>query len=94
MPDHYGTRPRFGPVKVTIVQPKLRVPNAGVFATGSYSTDTVLPNIDLPAYRADSKEEFAVDVAYAAFRAGVAVATGGIGAAARTTLGLVSSLLG
>ena len=87
-------RPRFGPVKVTIVQPIPRVPNAGVFATGSYSTDTILPNIDFPAYRADSKEEFYLDVAYAAFRVGAAISSGGVSAAARTTLGLVSSLIG
>lgn len=46
-----------------------------------------------PAYRADTKEEFAIDFAVGIAKVGYAVSTGGLGAGVNTTLGYVWSLL-
>lgn len=46
-----------------------------------------------PAYRADTKEEFAIDYAVGIAKVGYSVSTGGLGAGVNTTLGYVWSLL-
>lgn len=46
-----------------------------------------------PVYRAESKQEFAIDVAVGIAKVGAAAVTGGTSAAVRTTLGYVTSLL-
>lgn len=46
-----------------------------------------------PAYRADTKEEYAVDLGIGLAKVGYAISTGGLSAAASTTLGYVTSLL-
>lgn len=46
-----------------------------------------------PAYRAETKEEYAVDLAIGLAKVGYAISTGGIGPAVKTTLGYTWSLL-
>ena len=46
----------------------------------------------LPAYRADSKEEFGIDLAMGIVKVGYALSTGGLSAAVNTTLGYTFSL--
>jgi len=46
-----------------------------------------------PVYRAETKEEFAIDIAVGIAKVGFATATGGTSAVVRTTLGYVTSLL-
>lgn len=46
-----------------------------------------------PVYRADTKEEFAYDIAIGIGKITAAAATGGTAAVIRTTLGYVTSLL-
>ena len=51
------------------------------------------PLINLPAYRAETKEEYAVDLAVGIVKVGYTVSTGGVVPAAKTALGYVTSLL-
>ena len=51
------------------------------------------PLIDLPAYRAETKEEYAIDLAVGIAKIGYAVSTGGFAAGVNTTLGYTWSLL-
>ena len=46
-----------------------------------------------PAYRAETKEEYAVDLAIGLAKVGTAISTGGVSAFVRTTLGYTWSLL-
>lgn len=46
-----------------------------------------------PAYRAETKEEFAIDFATGLAKVGYSVSTGGLGAGVTTTLGYTWSLL-
>jgi hypothetical protein len=46
-----------------------------------------------PAYRAETKEEYAIDLAIGLAKVGYAISTGGIGPAVNTTLGYTWSLL-
>jgi len=48
---------------------------------------------NFPVYRAESKEDFAIDVAVGIAKVGFAAATGGTTAVVRTTLGYVTSLV-
>lgn len=66
-----------------------------MFRERSYSTPT--SKFDLPiefkVYRAESKEEFAVDYAYGMFKVGIAYSTGGLYGASKVAFGYTSSLL-
>ena len=46
-----------------------------------------------PAYRADTKEQFAIDLAVGIVKVGYSISTGGVGPAINTTLGYTWSLL-
>lgn len=46
-----------------------------------------------PAYRADTKEEYFIDLGIGIVKVGYAVSTGGLGAGVNTTLGYTWSLL-
>ena len=46
-----------------------------------------------PAYRAETKEEYAIDLAIGLAKVGYAISTGGTGAFVNTTLGYTWSLL-
>lgn len=46
-----------------------------------------------PAYRAETKEEYVMDLGLGLVKLGHAVATGGVGSAVQTTLGYTWSLL-
>ena len=48
---------------------------------------------NFPVYRAETKEEFVIDVAVGIAKVGFTAATGGTTAAVRTTLGYVTGLL-
>tara|TARA_Y100000114_G_scaffold6788_1_gene5442 strand:- start:327 stop:599 length:273 start_codon:yes stop_codon:yes gene_type:complete len=51
------------------------------------------PMIDL-AYRADTKEQAAMEIGYGVFKVGIAISTGGIAPALTTALGYTTSLIG
>ena len=48
---------------------------------------------DLPVYRAETKEQYAIDLGVGLIKVGYAVSTGGLGMAGKTTAGYVWSLL-
>ena len=63
------------------------------FATGSYSSYSLdLNPFDL-AYRADTKEEYYVDLATGLIEIGLAFVSGGTGRLFRTTYGVVKELV-
>lgn len=49
--------------------------------------------INLPVYRAETKEEYGVDLAIGIVKVGYTISTGGVVPAAKTALGYVTSLL-
>lgn len=46
------------------------------------------------AYRAESKEQAAVEIGYGVFKVGIAISTGGLAPALTTALGYTTSLIG
>jgi hypothetical protein len=51
------------------------------------------PTLNLPAYRAETKEEALIDIGIGLVKLGYAASTGGVGPAVNTTLGYTWSLL-
>lgn len=49
--------------------------------------------LNLPVYRADTKEQYAIDLAVGIVKVGYAYSTGGLGMAGKTSVGYVWSLL-
>ena len=69
----------------------------GYIAIGSVpksQKDKLLSKQILPAYRAATKEQFAIDYATGVVKVGYTIATGGALPAAKTALGYTLSLLG
>ena len=54
---------------------------------------SALFGINLPAYRAETKEEYAVDFAVGFVKVGYTISTGGVVPAAKTALGYVWSIV-
>jgi hypothetical protein len=49
--------------------------------------------LNIPAYRADTKEQYYVDLGVGLIKVGYAVSTGGLGVGAKTALGYTWSIL-
>ena len=49
--------------------------------------------LNLPVYRSDTKEQYAIDLAVGIVKVGYAYSTGGLGMAGKTSVGYVWSLL-
>ena len=49
--------------------------------------------LNLPVYRAETKEQYAIDLAVGIVKVGYAYSTGGLGMAGKTSVGYVWSLL-
>lgn len=65
----------------------------GKVPTGKSGEPFSKPLINLPAYRAETKEEYAIDLAVGLVKVGYTISTGGVVPAAKTALGYVTSLI-